>query len=409
MNIISLTFKPTAFSYGGKKIMRYLLLVFLYLSLPILVVAQPSESLFNCEKYNQNSDKFEQCQRREIACQTLIDNTPLKSSFSPSNTFVITGNERAYFHAFPSEMCRNENTFVIPGDQLGFVGFTTQAPTNDETSYVLLSYNGVSGWIDTRQVEAIPESCDYINKYTIEKLNSQKDRLLHTYLVNSKKASIYAAPRVHCQDNQRYLIEHDRVKSVYPEPINGFYFVSYTHPTTGAHAFGWLQTQELTPAPGAISHSDQPVLPPDIVVLDFYDNNLLPFDYSSHHNYESDFITPELLDKISNSITCDYGDEGEFSVEQKAICDIERECDQRGCNWDGTWIPGGANYYTKSQDVLDSWVENRKAKVLSINKQNAIVDLILGGDKPYPLHLIVRLINTDGKWMINQIDEVKTK
>lgn len=388
---------------------RYLLLVFLYLSLPIVVVAQPSDSLFNCEKYNQSSDKLKRCQQHEIACQTLIDNTPLKSLFSPSNTFVITGNERAYFHAFPSEMCRYENTFVIPGDQLGFVGFTTQAPTNDETSYVLLSYNGVSGWIDTRQVEAISESCDYINKYTIEKLNSQKNRLLHTYLVNSKKASIYTAPRAYCQDNQRYLIEHDRVKSVYPEPINGFYFVSYTHPTTGAHTFGWLQAQELTPASRAISHSDQPVPPPDIVVLDFYDNDLLPFYYSSHHSYEADFITPELLDKISNSITCDYGYEDEFSAEQKAICDIERECDQRGCNWDGTRIPGGANYYTKSQDVLDSWVENRKAKVLSINKQNAIVDLILGGDKSYPLHLIVRLINTDGKWMINQIDEVKTK
>lgn len=390
--------------------MKSILQIFaLYLSSQVIALAQPSDSLFNCEKYSQSSDKFKQCQQHEIACQTLIDNTPLRASLSTSNTFIITGDERAYFHAFPSEMCRYENIFVIPGDQLSFVGFTTQAPTNDETSYVLLNYNGVSGWIDTRQVETVPESCDYINKSAIERLNTQKDRLQQAYLVNSSKAPIYTAPRPHCQDNQRFLIENDRIKAIYPEPINGFYFVSYTHPVTGSHTFGWLQTQELTLEPRVINQSDLPVVPPDIVVLDFYDNDLLPLDYSSHHGYESIFITPELLDKISNSITCDYGDENEFSAEQKAVCDIERECDQRGCNWDGTWIPGGANYYTKSQDVFDSWVENRKAKVLSINKQNAIVDLILGEDKPYPLHLIVRLINTDGKWMINQIDEVNTK
>lgn len=389
---------------------RYLLPVFLSLSYPIVVVAQPSDSLFNCEKYNQNNDKYEQCQQREIACQTLIDSTPLRASLPTTSTFIITGNERAYFHAFPSEMCRYENTFVIPGDQLGFVGFTTQEPTNDETSYVLLSYNGVSGWIDTRQVEASEEkNCDEINKFAQEEASPQKGRMSQTYLINSPRTPIYSAPDLDCQDNKRYLIQNDRVKAVYPEPINGFYFVSFTHSSTGAHTFGWLQAQELTPAPRTISPNELPAIPPDIVVLDFYDNDLLPSDYSFHHNYESDFITPELLDKISNSITCDYGDEDEFSAEQKAICDIERECDQRGCNWDGTWIPGGANYYTKSQDVLDSWVENRKAKVLSINKQNAIVDLILGEEKPYPLHLIVRLINTGGKWMINQIDEVKVK
>ncbi|QIC16673.1 DUF3828 domain-containing protein [Providencia vermicola] len=390
---------------------QYLLPVFLSLSYPIVVVAQPSDSLFNCEKYNQNNDKYEQCQQREIACQTLIDSTPLRASLPTTSTFIITGNERAYFHAFPSEMCRYENKFVIPGDRLGFVGYTTQPPiVNDEHTYILLSYNGVFGWIDTRQVEASEEkNCDEINKLAQEEASSQKGRMGQTYLINYPRTPIYSAPDLDCQDNKRYLIQNDRVKAVYPDPINGFYFVSFTHSSTGTHTFGWLQTQPLVSEPNVMDPNELPAIPPDIVVLDFYDNDLLPSDYSFHHNYESDFITPELLDKISNSITCDYGDEDEFSAEQKAICDIERECDQRGCNWDGTWIPGGANYYTKSQDVLNSWVENRKAKVLSINKQNAIVDLILGEGKPYPLHLIVRLINTDGKWMINQIDEVKVK
>ncbi|MGX4746768.1 hypothetical protein [Providencia rettgeri] len=107
---------------------QYLLPVFLSLSYPIVVVAQPSDSLFNCEKYNQNNDKYEQCQQREIACQTLIDSTPLRASLPTTSTFIITGNERAYFHAFPSEMCRYENKFVIPGDRLGFVGVYDSPP-----------------------------------------------------------------------------------------------------------------------------------------------------------------------------------------------------------------------------------------------------------------------------------------
>ncbi|WP_235846203.1 DUF3828 domain-containing protein [Morganella psychrotolerans] len=61
------------------------------------------------------------------------------------------------------------------------------------------------------------------------------------------------------------------------------------------------------------------------------------------------------------------------------------------------------NYYTKSQDIYDSWVNYRDAHTESQTDEMATVLVTLGNPPDELLPLRVTVINENGHWKINNV------
>ncbi|MFO1519535.1 MAG: hypothetical protein U1F57_07755 [bacterium] len=91
-------------------------------------------------------------------CSKLNDEATAKAAaFYPRESYSVTGSGRLYFYSAPSSECREEKTFVIPGDSLVLyseykgwynVGFFNTKTGNDAFGWVKperLKYSGTLG------------------------------------------------------------------------------------------------------------------------------------------------------------------------------------------------------------------------------------------------------------------------
>ena len=91
-------------------------------------------------------------------CAKLNDEANAKAAMRyPRESYSVTGKGRLHFYSAPSSKCRDENTFVLPGDSLVLysdykgwynVGFFNEKTGNDAFGWVKparLKYNGTLG------------------------------------------------------------------------------------------------------------------------------------------------------------------------------------------------------------------------------------------------------------------------
>ncbi|MCT6515853.1 hypothetical protein GY03_00910 [Proteus vulgaris] len=62
------------------------------------------------------------------------------------------------FHAAPTEKCRHNNWFVVPGDILQINGMRATKPVDgDNNDWLLVGYGDAHGWIKVNRLEPVDE------------------------------------------------------------------------------------------------------------------------------------------------------------------------------------------------------------------------------------------------------------
>ena len=146
-----------------------------------------------------------------------------------------------------------------------------------------------------------------------------------------------------------------------------------------------------------------PAESPVSVVLDFYRLNLQDSSSDGYDQSVKQYVTLTLQKNISDSISCNYDSDDT----DQALCDTPRPCktteNHSACLWGDNWVENDVNYYTKSQDIYDSWVNYRDAYTESQTDEMATVLVTLGNPPDELLPLRVTVINEKGNWKINNV------
>ena len=103
--------------------------------------------------------RLQSCLRKEQECHQMLNRLPLEAFIAQSPQWRVTGKGRAYFHAAPTEQCRNDNWFVVPGDILQVNGLrATKSIDGNSNDWLLVAYGDAHGWINMNRLAPIGEA-----------------------------------------------------------------------------------------------------------------------------------------------------------------------------------------------------------------------------------------------------------
>lgn len=102
--------------------------------------------------------KLQSCLKKEEKCHHVLDTLRLEAFIAQSPKWRVVGKGRAYFHAAPTEQCRHNNWFVVPGDILQVNGMRATKPVDgDNNGWLLVGYGDAHGWINVDRLEPVDE------------------------------------------------------------------------------------------------------------------------------------------------------------------------------------------------------------------------------------------------------------
>lgn len=105
--------------------------------------------------------KLQSCLKKEEICHQVLDSLRLEAFIAQSPKWRVVGKGRAYFHAAPTEQCRHNNWFVVPGDILQVNGMRTTKPVDgDNNGWLLVGYGDAHGWINVNRLEPVDEPAE---------------------------------------------------------------------------------------------------------------------------------------------------------------------------------------------------------------------------------------------------------
>ena len=86
------------------------------------------------------------------------------------NHYQVTGNDRAWFYTMPTEQCRSQSVFLVPGDII-----STQEQSKDdfiEAVYYTADRHIVRGWLKKSQLQPLNSGDNY--RYDINPLSTDE-------------------------------------------------------------------------------------------------------------------------------------------------------------------------------------------------------------------------------------------
>ncbi|MER5001972.1 hypothetical protein KDV89_12710 [Providencia stuartii] len=181
-------------------------------------------------------EQYQNCIKREQFCSQRREQIG-SEFFSPkSDTWVVVGEKKAYFHSAPTPECKSNINFVIPNDKVKVFNQLANSMIDDEENeYVFVSYGRARGWLNVESVSK-PEDIYY-------KLEEPSKG---NYRVKEKRLYFYEDPALACEKpGQPYVIEGDSVWLFSAQEFPGFAYASYTNPNTGTFTTGWLRINGL--------------------------------------------------------------------------------------------------------------------------------------------------------------------
>ncbi|MCY0789144.1 hypothetical protein N0392_05490 [Morganella morganii] len=195
-------------------------------------------------------EQLQSCLKKEKTCQQILSTLRLTPFIAMSPEWRVTGKGRAYFHAAPAQQCRDDNTFVVPGDVLQVTGLRATEPVKGEKeSWLLVAYGNTQGWINVNRLESQDDLCgaatEKADKQYQAGLKNNKPSS-YKYSVTQKRLRFYDAPDKKCSTNAAdYVVKDDAVWVDRPQPYQGFVHGRYIHPATGKVTEGWLDAGGL--------------------------------------------------------------------------------------------------------------------------------------------------------------------
>lgn len=107
---------------------------------------------------HSQGQRMQSCLKKEEECHQILNTIRLQPFIAQSPKWRVIGKGRAYFHAAPTEQCRHNNWFVVPGDILQINGMRATKPVDgDNNGWLLVEYGDAHGWINVNRLESVDE------------------------------------------------------------------------------------------------------------------------------------------------------------------------------------------------------------------------------------------------------------